>query len=160
MMLLLSVPRLKIIEPASGNGRCSALASSHGAHPDSRALASSGSSALLSDIPTTQRLRFVRSRAIPRLFAFAQLCDVSNIEQRLRIRGCILILSARSLRHLPVTESIVLPLLDQGASYVVHSTQPTASPEAQWETVGSRVASSSPIPVRFFITLKPKHFSN
>jgi hypothetical protein len=33
-----------------------ALASSHGAHPDSRALAWSGSPALLSDIPTTQRL--------------------------------------------------------------------------------------------------------
>ena len=118
----LSVPRLTIIEPASGSGHCNVLASSHGAHPDSRALAWSGSSALLSDIPTTQRLRFVRSRAIPRLFAFAQLCDVSNIEQRLRIRGCILILSPRSPRHLPVTESIVLPLLDQGASYAVHST--------------------------------------
>ena len=77
---------------------------------------------LLSDIPTTQRLRFVRSGVISRLFAFAQLCDVSNIEQRLRTRGCILVLSPRSPRHLPVTESIVLPLLDQGASYAVHST--------------------------------------
>jgi hypothetical protein len=115
-------PRLTIIEPASSNGHCSALASSHGAHPDSRALAWSGSSALLSVIATTQRLRFVRSGVISRLFAFAQLSDVSNIEQRLCTRRCILVLSRPSPRLLPVTESIVLPLLDQRASYAVHPT--------------------------------------
>ena len=55
----------------------------------------------------------------------------------------------------------MLPLLDQGASNAVHSTQPTASPEAQWEQqVVECNPSSSPIPVRVFITLKPKHFSN
>jgi hypothetical protein len=115
---------------------------------------------LLSDIPTTQRLRLVRSGVISRLFAFAHFSDVSNIEQRLRTRGCILVLSLASLRHLPVTESMVLPLLDQGASYAVHSTHQLRAQEAQWETVSSRAPSSSPIPVRFFITLIPKHFSN
>ena len=59
--------------------------------------------------------------------------DVSNIEQRLRTLGCMLVLSPSSPRHLPVIESIVLPLLDQGASYAAHSTQPTASPEARRE---------------------------
>jgi hypothetical protein len=87
MMLLLSVPRLKIIEPASDNGRCSALASSHGAPPDSRALASSGSSALLSDIPTTQRSRFVRSGVIRACSPSLNFFDVSNIEQRMRTPG-------------------------------------------------------------------------
>jgi len=58
---------------------------------------------------------------------------MSNIEQRLRTRGCMLILSPRSLRHLPVTESVVLPLLDQGAGFAMHSTQPTASPGAERE---------------------------
>jgi hypothetical protein len=71
----------------------------------------------------------------------------------------MLILSPRSLRHLPVTESVVLPLLDQGAGFAMHSTQPTASLGAQREQqVVACDPSSSLIPVRFFITLKPKHF--
>jgi len=56
-----------------------ALASSHGAHPDSRALAWSGSPALLSDIPTTQRLSWSDFAPIRLRLTFS---DVSNIEQR------------------------------------------------------------------------------
>src|SRR5882757_1892310 len=64
----------------------------------------------LSHIPATQRLRFVPIWSDSRLLAFAQLSDLSNIEQRLCTRRCILVLSWPWPRHLPVTESIALPI--------------------------------------------------
>jgi hypothetical protein len=90
---------------------------------------------------------------ISRLSPSLNFSDVSKIEQRLRTRGCMLILSPHSPRRLPVTESVVLPLLDQGASFAVRPTQPTASPEAQREQqVVACNLSSSLIPVRIFHT--------
>jgi hypothetical protein len=86
---------------------------------------------------------------ISRLSPSLNFSDVSKIEQRLRTRGCMLFLSPHSPRHLPVTESVVLPLLDQGACFAVHPTQPTASPEQQ---VVACNPSSSLIPVRIFHT--------
>ena len=127
--------------------------------PSSRALACSGSPACfrishdttLEDCATWSDFAPVRLRLT--------FSDVSNIEQRLRTRGCMLVLSLRSPRHLPATESVVFPLLDQGAQLCCALNSTNCEPGSAEGSSSMRPLKSSPIPVRFF-TLKPKHFSN
>jgi hypothetical protein len=70
----------------------------------------------------------------------------------------MLVLSSPSRRHLPIIESVVLPLLDQGASYAVHST-PLDRLRAQKHDGNSKQSLKQPDTGSLFHTLKPKHFS-
>jgi hypothetical protein len=105
------VPRLTIIEPAPGDGRCSAFASSHGARIQQSCSCVVGITGIAFGYShdTTIEVCATWSEFAPVRHRLT-FSDVSNIEQRLRTRGCMVVFITALPRHLPVTESIVLPL--------------------------------------------------